>query len=115
MLKTILALFIVAFATCEADRLGSSLVAAYDGDVNKAHEGGLQIHEVKSKMTSSLNDAIKIVSFDSALDIAAIRQKIDDNMQALTGAFHAGSGGLGVDSFLCGKVTPGQWAASARS
>ena len=44
-----------------------------------------------------------------------IRQKIDDNMQALTGAFHAGSGGLGVDSFLCGKVTPGQWAASARS
>ena len=81
MLKTILLpLLLVAslFATAPAHRLGNSLVAAFDGDVNKQHEGGMDIHDVKHKMTTSLNDAIKIVSFDSALDIAAIRQKIDD-------------------------------------
>lgn len=94
MLKTILALFIVAFATCEAERLGSSVVAAFDGEVNKEHEGGLQIHEVKSKMTSSLNDAIKIVSFDSALDIAAIRQKIDDVLEKAREELRKGFGKL---------------------
>lgn len=94
MLKTILTLLVVAFATCEADRLGSSLVAAFDGDVNKQHSGGLQVDEVKNKMTTSLNDAIKIVSFDSALDIAAIRQKIDDVLEKAREELRKGFGKL---------------------
>ena len=94
MLKTIIALLLVAFATCEANRLGNSLVAAFDGEVNKQHEGGMDIHDVKHKMTTSLNDAIKIVSFDSALDIAAIRQKIDDVLEQARNELRKGFGKL---------------------
>lgn len=97
MLKTILLpLLLVAslFATAPAHRLGNSLVAAFDGDVNKQHESGMDIHDVKHKMTTSLNDAIKIVSFDSALDIAAIRQKIDDVLDKARNELRKGFGKL---------------------